>query len=246
MGCPFKHELRKDLETIPARMSTLPVDERGYIVPWFVDWIDGKPEFRALDPLKWITAVREKLCWVCGKRLGRYMTFVAGPMCGINRTSSEPPSHLECAQWSARNCPFLSNPEMIRRTDEKITGDEPCVGGFGLKRNPGVSMLWTTRVYDVFNDGKGGKLINMGEPESVEWWFRGRPATREEVVESVETGIPSLAVIAQQQEGGLRYLRELREKFEKFLPASKLGTPISQPLGDAPVRDMEREAGDND
>jgi hypothetical protein len=35
-------------------------------------------------------------------------SFVVGPMCGINRNSAEPPSHKECAQWSARNCPFLS------------------------------------------------------------------------------------------------------------------------------------------
>jgi hypothetical protein len=51
-------------------MSDLPVDERGFPVPWFVAWFDGKPEFRAMDGLKWIRAVREHLCWVCGGRLG--------------------------------------------------------------------------------------------------------------------------------------------------------------------------------
>jgi hypothetical protein len=66
-------------------------------VPWFVAWFDGKPEFRAMDGLKWIRAVREHLCWVCGGRLGVWQTFVLGPMCGINRTTVEPPCHLECA-----------------------------------------------------------------------------------------------------------------------------------------------------
>jgi hypothetical protein len=97
-------------------MRHLPIDERGYPVPWFVAWLpDGKPEFRAMDRTKWFRAIREKLCWVCGGKLGVNVCFVAGPMCGINRTSSEPPSHLECARYSSRNCPFLNNPRMVRR-----------------------------------------------------------------------------------------------------------------------------------
>lgn len=78
-----------DLESLPVRMRTLPIDERGYPVPWFVAWVDGKPEFRAMDPNKFRRAIKEKLCWVCGNQLGVYMVFVAGCMCGINRTSTE-------------------------------------------------------------------------------------------------------------------------------------------------------------
>jgi hypothetical protein len=199
-------------------MQSLPIDERGYVVPWFVDWIDGKPEFRAMDVQKWRRAIREKLCWVCGERMGRYMTFVAGPMCGINRTSSEPPSHLECAQWSSRNCPFLNNSHAIRRNDENFNAESKCIGGFGLQRNPGVTMLWTTETYSVFDDGKGGKLLNMGEPTSVEWYAEGKLATREQVLASIESGYPALAAVAQQQDGAMKYLQECRERFEKYIP----------------------------
>src|SRR5258708_35612370 len=146
----------KTTEPLPSRMLSLPIDDRGYVVPWFVDWIDGKPEFRAMDGKKFVRAIKEKLCWVCGERLGRYMTFVAGPMCGINRTSSEPPSHLECAQWSARNCPFLNNPQAIRREDEDVNPLSKSVGGIAIQRNPGVSMLWTTNTYTIFDDHHGG------------------------------------------------------------------------------------------
>jgi hypothetical protein len=38
--------LRPELTELPLRMRGLPLDERGYPVPWFVAWIDGKPEFR--------------------------------------------------------------------------------------------------------------------------------------------------------------------------------------------------------
>src|SRR4029077_8964998 len=112
---------RPELEPLPERMRHLPVNSKGYPVPWFVAWVDGQPEFRAMDGAKFRRAIREKLCWVCGGKLGVYVCLVAGPMCGINRTSSEPPCHLECAQWSARNCPFLSNPRQVRREDEVIS-----------------------------------------------------------------------------------------------------------------------------
>jgi len=211
-------QIKESLETLPSRMQKLPVDERGFPVPWFVDWIDGKPEFRAMSPEKWVRAIRFKLCWVCGDSLGRYMTFVAGPMCGINRTSSEPPSHLECAHWSARNCPFLSNPEAIRRVDETLGADMSNCPGFALTRNPGVTMLWTCKDYSLFDDGRGKKLLHMGEPTKVEWYACGRAATREEVTKSIESGLPSLVSLAQQQDGAMKYLMETREKFNAYLP----------------------------
>lgn len=203
--------IRKELEVRPVRMQNLPVDERGYPVPWFVAWQDGKPEFRAMDGEKWIRAVRQKLCWVCGQALGVYKTFVAGPMCGINRTSAEPPCHLECAQWSSRNCPFLSNPQQSRRDLEGTSlVDAP---GFALQWNPGVTLLWTTKTYSVFDDGHGKPLITFGEPESVEWVAEGRPATREEILYSIETGLPALMALAQQQDGAVKHLLDTRERF---------------------------------
>jgi hypothetical protein len=44
--------LKPTLESLPVRLQGLPIDERGYPVPWFVAWENGKPEFRAMDPLK--------------------------------------------------------------------------------------------------------------------------------------------------------------------------------------------------
>jgi hypothetical protein len=209
-------------EPLPDRMRELPVDERGYVVPWFVAWNDGKPEFRAMDGNKFRRAIREKLCWVCGGRLGVNVCFVVGPMCGINRTSSEPPNHLECARWSARNCPFLSNPRMVRREDELIHhgNTEEHVAGFGIQRNPGVAMLWITRSYEIFRvPGSGnGTLITMGEPERVEWWREGRAATRAEVQESIDTGLPNLEAVARTEPGGIEYLRKCQQRFEKWLP----------------------------
>ena len=202
------HALRPELEPLPDRMKDLPVDHRGYVVPWFVEWIDGPdgkkvPEFRATSGTKMAIAHRNGLCWVCGKKVGSYKCFVIGPMCGINRISSEPPSHHECAQWSVRNCPFLSRPHMVRREDEDSKQWMGNSSGVMITRNPGVTLLWITRSYRIVSDGKGGALFEVGDPERVEWYSQGRPATREEVEESVRTGLPLLLEIASQEPGGV-------------------------------------------
>jgi hypothetical protein len=208
-------------QPLPTKMRHLVIDEHGTPVPWFVDWINGKPEFRAMDKRKYVQAIQKRLCWVCGGKLETRFAFVAGPMCGINRTSSEPPSHLECARWSARNCPFLSNPNMVRRQDELLDNEKfrEQAPGFAIARNPGVVLIWITREYEVFPDGMGGQLIMMGRPHEVEWYCRGRAATRAEVDESIENGIGALEAVARTEVGGLEALAKARKKFEKLLPA---------------------------
>lgn len=184
---------------VPARIKMLPVDPvRNIPVPWFVAWIDGKPEFRVADAEKRAAAFVEKRCWVCGDYLGRNVTFVIGPMCGVNRVTSEPGCHLDCAHYAATHCPFLVRPKMDRREGgglEELDTKEPA--GFMIRRNPGCTLLWTTRSWELFDDGRGGVLVKVGEPTMVEWFAEGRPATRAEVEESVRTGLPLLQRVCQ-------------------------------------------------
>jgi len=216
---------RPNLDAPSERIRKLPI-VRGYPVPWFVAWINvpsgesqgvkAVPEFRAMDIQKFAQAINQKLCWVCGENLGRFMTFVAGPMCGINRTSAEPPSHIDCAQWSVRNCPFLSDPEFDRR--ELGMEDSVSPAGHMIRRNPGVSLLWTCREYTLFDDGRGGALLHLGDPASIEWWCRKRKATRAEVEESIRTGLPTLEKLADEQEGAMEELAAMVRAFRKHLP----------------------------
>jgi hypothetical protein len=211
---PLRPEL--DTATMPDRMKLLPIDARGYPVPWFVAWVDGQPEFRAMDGAKWRQAVTERRCWVCGGILGKWLTFTIGPMCAINRTTAEPPSHTDCAKWSVRNCPFLSRPKMVRREDDTINV-EVCaanVAGEMIARNPGVTLLWTTRTYTVYNDGHGKPLIEIGHPSAVSWYREGRPATRGEVEVSILTGLP-LLFAACDKEDTTRARDSARAELEK-------------------------------
>lgn len=93
---------------LPPRIAKLPTDERGYPVPYFVEWIDGKPDFRVMSSKNLARAVKYRRCWICGEELGRFLCFTIGPMCGVNRISSEPPSHYDCARFAVSACPFLT------------------------------------------------------------------------------------------------------------------------------------------
>ncbi len=42
----------------------------------------------------------------------------------------------------------------------------------------------------------------MGEPEAVTWWAEKRPATRAEVLHSIDTGMPFLQREADKEGGG--------------------------------------------
>lgn len=211
--------LRPGMPPLPARMSQLRLDHRGYPVPYFVAWIDGKPDFRVMDGAKLPGAVKNRRCWICGEPLGRYMTFLIGPMCAINRTISEPPSHQECADFSARACPFLTLPKAARR-ETNIPGGTSEAAGDGLKRNPGVVLLWTTLSYRTFGDGRGGTLFRLGDPTGLAWIAEGRTATRAEVMESIESGLPSLRSLAEAQgEDAIQALAEYVERGMQLVPA---------------------------
>jgi len=225
--------LHPNLPAVPVRMQKLPVDDRGFPVPWFVQWFhpDGspcealpnpkvdRPDFRVVDSRKRVIAIKEKLCWVCGEPLGRNMAFVIGPMCAINRISSEPPSHWACATFSAMGCPFLTKPKVARREND-LSGLVRQPDGIGLTRNPGVALVWISRSYRVVpatREGKdGGYLIQVGDPEEVFWYCEGRPATRAEVLASIEGGLPLLMEVAAAE--GPEAVRDCQKSLADVAP----------------------------
>jgi hypothetical protein len=183
---------------MPERIAKLPVDEKGRPVPWFVAWIDGKPDFRVADGDKVPKAIKESLCWICGEPLGRFKAFLIGPMCAVNHVSSEPPSHKDCAIYSAQACPFLATPKMHRR-ERDLPADYAEPAGLFLRRNPGVALIWITtgfRVLGLQGDGNGGSrpgiLFQIGDAVQTLWYCEGREATKEEITESIESGLPLL------------------------------------------------------
>jgi hypothetical protein len=222
---------------IPPRIRRLPVSPAGFPVPWFVQWFDGDkptdfgvgtPDFRVADERKLVAAIKQKRCWVCGEPTGVRLAFTIGPMCAINRTISEPPQHFECAQFSAKACPFLSQPKM-RRNEKDLPTAKVEAAGMGIKRNPTAVCVWVTRSYRLFRPhaGNPGVLFRLGEPESIHWFAKGREATRAEVWASIESGLPILKETAASE--GPDALKALDEYVARAMPLLPPEITITKP-----------------
>jgi hypothetical protein len=179
---------RAGLPERPSRIVALPLDRRGYPVPFFVGLgLDGQPDFRLGDARKLNRAIREGLCWICGQKLGRFLCVPVGPMCTVNRISAEAPCHRDCSEYALRTCPFILYPNASRR--EGNLPDDVEHSGHMIPDNPGVMALWITKSCAPFRPPGGGVLFRLGDPEEVTWWKQGRPATRAEVEEAFELGL---------------------------------------------------------
>lgn len=210
----------KDIR-MPARMARRPISRKGFPVPYFVTVKndEGDYDFRAIEAAPIIACVNRKLCWLCGEPLGQYQCFVIGPMCSINRVSSEPPSHRDCAEYAMQACPFLSKPN-ARRNEVGMPEEAKnnFVGGIGIKHNPGVMLLWITKSYRVVNDGHGGILFEIGPPVELHWYKERRRATRPEIDEAIAKGLPYLRSVAAM-ENALPELEAQIARAQPLLPA---------------------------
>jgi hypothetical protein len=209
-----------DHRRVPTTIAGLPRDKHHRYVPWFVSTETGEPDFRVIRRGGIPEAVNRQLCWVCGTHRGREAAFVIGPMCAINRISAEPPSHRECARYSADVCPFLTTPSMTRR-ERGLPGDRVDPAGKAIWRNPGVALVWYSRSWKIVYDPNGGALFDVGEPSRVYWRCQGREATRAEVLASIDSGFPILLKQAEEDGGGaLDKLQRQHTAAMKLLPGA--------------------------
>lgn len=201
---------------MPDRIAELSRNGAGVPIPYFVAFVNGRPDFRIADKRKFALCLRAGLCWICGQRLGRYKSFAIGPMCVVNRVSSEPPSHRDCSAYALRACPFLTRPNAIRREGGKPAGITHA--GEMILTNPGVGALWVTENFKLI-EVEGGHLVELGEPSEVTWWKEGRMAARAEVIGAMVTGLPALReVAASEGADSLADLQRCIDRAQRFLP----------------------------
>jgi hypothetical protein len=148
-------------------MSSLPKDENGRPVPWFAAEVDGKPDIQTVRPGGMQEALQFKLCFLCGKSLGRYAAFMLGPMSLLNRIAAEPPCHRDCAQYAA-------------------------MAGLSPRRASGLELVWVTRRWYMIRDANGQPLFDVGSPDQTYWYADGREAGRDDILESLDSGMPPL------------------------------------------------------
>jgi hypothetical protein len=103
--------MRADLCDMPARIRALPRDRRGYPIP--VTVMRDKmhlPHFTMNDALIVARCARDRLCGICGERLGVFACFVGGPGSAFHPAGRyfDGPMHRDCGAFALRTCPYLA------------------------------------------------------------------------------------------------------------------------------------------
>jgi hypothetical protein len=123
---------------IPKFLAHLPV-HHGLPVPFSQAWINDAPDFRAVDPNKTVQCVQEKLCAICGRKLGEHSYFACGPRSKASHLFTDPPMHKPCVEFAAQICPFLS--------------------GRKLEYSDRPAPAETTKVYEMASDSRPEQMV---------------------------------------------------------------------------------------
>ena len=93
---------------IPDFLSHLPT-HNGMPIPATVFVAEnGVPDFRVTDHRKWHKIVMNRLCGICGEPLGKVVAFIGGEKSMESRFFFDMAMHEQCAEFSARVCPFIA------------------------------------------------------------------------------------------------------------------------------------------
>lgn len=186
---------REGLLPLPRRIATLPLDDRGYPVPYFAKYNDdGQPDFRIADPVKLHSCIKLQLCWICGQKLGAHKAFIVGPTSVINRITNEPPCHRDCAEFAVQSCPFLRLPTAKRR-EANLPALKVKPTGVWIERNPGVPVIWITKHYWIVPHDHG-LLFQIDKPGEVLWFHQGQPAARQTALSAFQDAVELMRELA--------------------------------------------------
>lgn len=155
---------------VPERMEHLPLDHRGYPVPFNVAHDkDGKPLFAVNNPEKEMKCLTELRCPICGGDLHDEdpnvgMWFVGGPLSALVPGGSylALPGHEECTRYAMKVCPYMAAPRYgapigMHQLPEGMKGYDPSTPG--LAQRPAVHVRVHAFSYSV--SGRQGPVGNL-------------------------------------------------------------------------------------
>jgi hypothetical protein len=146
---------------IPQFLSHLKT-HGGYPVPFVQMWIDGKPDFRVVDPVKTTRCVHEQLCAICGFKLRELCYFIGGDLCKQNHLFTDPGMHEQCAEFSTRACAFLSG-KKPKYSDRSVSENLARVEQMAASVRPKHIYIFETRTKKCkLVDVEGSPMIQAG------------------------------------------------------------------------------------
>jgi hypothetical protein len=137
---------------IPATIAQLPT-VGGLVVPWVTPrTADGRYLLGAVDAAKTRTAIRQRLCGVCGHPLGDRLVLLVRESDLARFASTEAALHPHCAAYTTTACPMVAGRRSHYRTSAHQIGPD-AVHGADVDQRLGAAAepwhaVWLTR-YDV-------------------------------------------------------------------------------------------------
>jgi hypothetical protein len=112
--------MKRDIP-IPDQMKGLPLDKRGFPIPFIVARDNaGLPLFTVNDDRLTTRCIAESLCGICGLELTYGdLWWVGGPLSAFHPGGCyvDGPMHAECSTYALMACPHLAAPKYTKRLD---------------------------------------------------------------------------------------------------------------------------------
>lgn len=187
------------LVPIPERMQSLPCDQRGYPIPFVVQRDHaGLPLFIVNDSLTQQYCIRNKLCSICGQKLGKELWFAGGPGSALHPYGMyfDSAMHHECVTYAMQVCPYLALPNYhareseakIDRLQKRLSSDEKLL--VDPTQEPGrprmfvVVMAYGQSLIDNIQ-GQNPHLKPLRPYHAIEFWRHGKRLPMAEGMEAV-------------------------------------------------------------
>ena len=177
---------------MPPRIARLPKDKRGYPIPWnALRGVDDTPFFTVNDQGKHMHALREKLCPICGEKLGKWMWFVGGIQSAFDPHGAyyDLPGHHECESFALAVCPYLSAPNYLKRIDvadpSKVPEDVALFNITMIPERPAIFVSVASNGLDIvaLNNDSLTPVIRPRKPYlGIEYWLHGKEISEKEAL----------------------------------------------------------------
>ena len=95
--------------------------------------------------------------------------------------------------------PFLTKPNARRQRKDLPGTLAENAPGIAIEHNPGVALVYVCLSYRPISDHRGGTLFELGAPTQARFYCEGRPATRAEVLASIDKGLLILQDMANSE-----------------------------------------------
>jgi hypothetical protein len=156
----------------PLRTLKLP-RYKGFPIPWMF-WIskEGIPDFKVLDHHRVLRCAQERLCGICGVKLGRYLWFVGGKVSCEHHSFLDPPMHWDCADYSFSICPYLLGvTDFSQAAPREIGSDDLMI--HSEVADSDVMGMYKTQSFEMDTYGEQRQLLFVAGPVD-ELIFRSR------------------------------------------------------------------------